>query len=93
MKKYFFKGVVSHRRVKSKKHGFDYPYRSIFLEDIYDFQENKVDHIESPFFNFSFLKNDDSKKILNNILVKMQFHQIWIYLLKILKIDYLKILE
>ena len=38
MKKYFFKGVVSHRRVKSKKHGFDYPYRSIFLENIYDFQ-------------------------------------------------------
>ena len=68
MKKYFFKGVVSHRRVKSKKHGFDYPYRSIFLENIYDFQEDKVDHIESTFFNFSFLKNDDSKKILNNIL-------------------------
>ena len=68
MKKYFFKGVVSHRRVKSKKHGFDYPYRSIFLENIYDFQEDKVDHIKSTFFNFSFLKNDDSKKILNNIL-------------------------
>jgi DUF1365 family protein len=68
MKKYFFKGVVSHRRVKSKKHGFDYPYRSIFLENIYDFQEDKVDHIESTFFNFSFLKSDDSKKILNNIL-------------------------
>ena len=68
MKKYFFKGVVSHRRVKSKKHGFDYPYRSIFLENIYDFQKDKVDHIKSTFFNFSFLKNDDSKKILNNIL-------------------------
>ena len=68
MKKYFFKGVVSHRRVKSKKHGFDYPYRSIFLENIYDFQEGKVDHIESTFFNFSFLKNDYSKEILNNIL-------------------------
>ena len=68
MKKYFFKGVVSHRRVKSKKHGFDYPYRSIFLENIYDFQEGKVDHIESTFFNFSFLENDNSKKILNNIL-------------------------
>ena len=68
MKKYFFKGVVSHRRVKSKKHGFDYPYRSIFLDNIYDFHEDKVDHIESNFFDFSFLKNDDSKKILNNIL-------------------------
>ena len=68
MKKYFFKGVVSHRRVKSKKHGFDYPYRSIFLENIYDFQEDKINHIKSTFFNFSFLKNDDSKKILNNIL-------------------------
>ena len=68
MKKYFFKGVVSHRRVKTKKHGFDYPYRSIFLENIYDFKEDEVDHIESTFFNFSFLKNDDSKKILNNIL-------------------------
>ena len=68
MKKYFFKGVVSHRRVKSKKHGFDYPYRSIFLENIYDFKENKINHIKSTFFNFSFLKNDDSKKILNNIL-------------------------
>ena len=68
MKKYFFKGVVSHRRVKSKKHGFDYPYRSIFLENIYDFKEDEVGHIESTFFNFSFLKNDDSKKILNNIL-------------------------
>ena len=68
MKKYFFKGVVSHRRVKSKKHGFDYPYRSIFLENIYDFKENKINHIKSTFFNFSFLKNDDSKKMLNNIL-------------------------
>ena len=68
MKKYFFKGVVSHRRVKSKKHGFDYPYRSIFLENIYDFQENKINNIKSTFFNFSFLKNDDSNKILNNIL-------------------------
>ena len=68
MKKYFFKGVVSHKRVKTKKHGFDYPYRSIFLENIYDFKEDKVNHIKSTFFNFSFLKNDDSKKILNNIL-------------------------
>ena len=68
MKKYFFKGVVSHRRVKSKKHGFDYPYRSIFLENIYDFQENKINHIKSTFFNFSFLKNNHSKEILNNIL-------------------------
>ena len=68
MKKYFFKGVVSHRRVKTKKHGFDYPYRSIFLENIYDFQEDKINYIKSTFFNFSFLKNDDSKKILNNIL-------------------------
>ena len=68
MKKYFFKGVVSHRRVKSKKHGFDYPYRSIFLENIYDFQENKINHIKSTLFNFSFLKNDYSKEILNNIL-------------------------
>ena len=68
MKKYFFKGVVSHRRVKSKKHGFDYPYRSIFLENIYDFQEDKINDIKSTFFNFSFLKNDNSKKILNNIL-------------------------
>ena len=68
MKKYFFKGVVSHRRVKSKKHGFDYPYRSIFLENIYDFQENKINHIKSSLFNFSFLKNDYSKEILNNIL-------------------------
>tara|TARA_A100000164_G_scaffold24570_1_gene19344 strand:- start:253 stop:984 length:732 start_codon:yes stop_codon:yes gene_type:complete len=68
MKKYFFKGVVSHKRVKTKKHGFDYPYRSIFLENIYDFQEDKINCIKSTFFNFSFLKNDDSKKILNNIL-------------------------
>ena len=68
MKKYFFKGVVSHRRVKSKKHGFDYPYRSIFLENIYDFQEDKINYIKSTFFNFSYLKSDDSKKILNNIL-------------------------
>ena len=68
MKKYFFKGVVSHRRVKSKKHGFDYPYRSIFLENIYDFQEDKINYIKSTFFNFSFLKNDYSKEILNNIL-------------------------
>ena len=66
MNKYFFKGVVSHRRVKSKKHGFDYPYRSIFLENIYDFQEKKINHIKSSLFNFSFLKNDDSKEIFNN---------------------------
>ena len=65
MNKYFFKGVVSHRRVKSKKHGFDYPYRRIFLENIYDFQEKKVNHIKSSLFNFSFLKNDHSKEIFN----------------------------
>ena len=67
MKKYFFKGVVSHRRVKSKKHGFNYPYRSIFLENIYDFHEKRIDQIKSSFFDFSFLKNEDSKKILNCI--------------------------
>ena len=66
MKKYFFKGVVSHKRVKSKKHGFDYTYRSIFLENIYDFQEKKINHIKSSLFNFSFLKKDDSKEIFNN---------------------------
>jgi len=66
MKKFFFKGVVSHKRVKQKKHGFDYPYRSIFLENIYDFQEKKINHIKSSLFNFSFLKNDDSKEIFNN---------------------------
>ena len=65
MKKYFFKGIVSHRRVKSKKHGFDYPYRSIFLENIYDFHEKRINQIKSSFFDFSFLKNEDSKKILN----------------------------
>ena len=65
MKKFFFKGVVSHKRVKQKKHGFDYPYRSIFLENIYDFQEKKVNHIKSSLFNFSFLKNDHSKEIFN----------------------------
>ncbi len=67
MKRYFFKGIVSHRRVKSKKHGFNYPYRSIFLENIYDFHEKRIDQIKSSFFDFSFLKNEDSKKILNNI--------------------------
>ena len=67
MKKYFFKGVVSHRRVKSKKHGFNYPYRSIFLENIYDFHEKRINQINSSFFDFSFLKNEDSKKILNCI--------------------------
>ena len=67
MKRYFFKGIVSHRRVKSKKHGFNYPYRSIFLENIYDFHEKRINQIKSSFFDFSFLKNEDSKKILNNI--------------------------
>ena len=67
MKKYFFKGIVSHRRVKSKKHGFNYPYRSIFLENIYNFHEKRINQIKSSFFDFSFLKNEDSKKILNSI--------------------------
>ena len=67
MKRYFFKGIVSHRRVKSKKHSFNYPYRSIFLENIYDFHEKRINQIKSSFFDFSFLKNEDSKKILNNI--------------------------
>ena len=67
MKRYFFKGIVSHRRVKSKKHSFNYSYRSIFLENIYDFHEKRINQIKSSFFDFSFLKNEDSKKILNNI--------------------------
>ena len=67
MKQYFFKGIVSHRRVKSKKHGFNYPYRSIYLENIYDFDEKRVNQIKSSFYDFSFLKNEDSKKILNSI--------------------------
>ena len=36
------------------------------MENIYDFQEKKINHIKSSLFNFSFLKNDDSKEIFNN---------------------------
>ena len=40
-----FDGDVSHRRVGNKKHQFEYKYKSVFVEDVFDFNSEKFKHI------------------------------------------------
>ena len=37
-----FDGAVSHRRVGNKKHQFEYKYKSAFVEDVFDFNLEKL---------------------------------------------------
>ena len=36
----FLNGIVSHSRVGDQKHAFDYGYKSLLVEDIFDFETN-----------------------------------------------------
>ena len=46
----FLNGIVSHSRVGDQKHAFDYGYKSLLVEDIFDFETNLFKSISSRFF-------------------------------------------
>ena len=59
-----FSGVVSHRRVGSKKHKFVYKYKSAFVEDVFDFKLEKFKSINSKVLSFGNNYSDMSEKVI-----------------------------
>ena len=49
----FLNGIVSHSRVGDQKHAFDYGYKSLLVEDIFDFETNLFKSISSRFFGMT----------------------------------------
>ena len=49
----FLNGIVSHSRVGDQKHAFDYGYKSLLVEDIFDFETNSFKSISSRFFGMT----------------------------------------
>ena len=60
-----FDGVVSHRRVGSKKHEFKYKYKSAFVEDVFDFNLGKFRSINSKILSFGDNYSDMSDKVID----------------------------
>ena len=63
----FFDGAVSHRRVGSKKHQFEYGYKSAFVENIYDFGSDDFRYIRSKILHFGKYYSDMSKKVIKKM--------------------------
>ena len=60
-----FDGAVSHRRVGTKKHQFEYKYKSTFIEDVFDFKLGKFNSINSKILSFDENYSDMSGKVIN----------------------------
>lgn len=62
-----FDGAVSHRRVGHKKHQFEYKYKSVFIEDVFDFNLEKFKRISSNILSFADNYSDMSGKVIDSI--------------------------
>ena len=62
-----FDGAVSHRRVGHKKHQFEYKYKSVFIEDVFDFNLEKFKRISSKILSFADNYSDMSGKVIDSI--------------------------
>ena len=62
-----FDGVVSHRRVGHKKHKFEYKYKSVFIEDVFDFNLEKFKRISSKILSFADNYSDMSGKVIDSM--------------------------
>jgi len=62
-----FDGAVSHRRVGHKTHQFEYKYKSVFIEDVFDFNLEKFKRISSKILSFADNYSDMSGKVIDSI--------------------------
>ena len=62
-----FDGAVSHRRVGTKKHQFEYKYKSTFIEDVFDFKLGKFNSINSKILSFDENYSDMSGKVIHSM--------------------------
>ena len=62
-----FDGAVSHRRVGHKKHQFEYKYKSVFVEDVFDFNLEKFKSINSKILSFADNYSDMSGKVIDSM--------------------------
>ena len=62
-----FDGAVSHRRVGHKKHQFEYKYKSVFIEDVFDFNLEKFKRISSNILSFADNYSDMSGKVIDSM--------------------------
>ena len=62
-----FDGAVSHRRVGHKKHQFEYKYKSVFIEDVFDFNLEKFKRISSKILSFAENYSDMSGKVIDSM--------------------------
>ena len=72
----FLNGIVSHSRVGDQKHAFDYGYKSLLVEDIFDFETNLFKSISSRFFWYDKNFTDCSQSIINEFQTFLKMHQI-----------------
>ena len=62
-----FDGAVSHRRVGHKKHKFEYKYKSVVVEDVFDFNLEKFKSIKSKILSFGNNYSDMSGKVIDSM--------------------------
>ena len=62
-----FDGAVSHRRVGHKKHQFEYKYKSVIVEDVFDFNLEKFKSIKSKILSFENKYSDMSGKVIDSM--------------------------
>ena len=62
-----FDGTVSHRRVGHKKHQFEYKYKSVIVEDVFDFNLENFKSIKSKILSFENKYSDMSGKVINSM--------------------------
>ena len=60
----FFDGSVFHKRVGSKMHKFRYPYKSTFIEEVYDFNSESYLYAHSKIVSFEKKYSDMSERYL-----------------------------
>ena len=63
----FFDGSVFHKRVGSKMHKFRYPYKSTFIEEVYDFNSESFRYANSKILSFDKNYSDMSEKVIKKM--------------------------
>ena len=72
----FFDGAVSHRRVGSKKHQFEYAYKSAFIEKVFDLDTENFNHISSKVFSFGKNYSEMSEKVIEKMKRFIEEHDL-----------------
>ena len=63
----FFDGAVSHRRAGSKKHQFEYSYKSAYVEGVYDLDSDNFKYISSKILHFGQAYSDMSQEVIKKM--------------------------